>query len=268
MSGEKCPLGEDCDLTLAWMMGAERAKDTIKAQAAEIDRLKTAVRVAMGQAGRLQNKSEQLHAVLQQIAAGRGDPVAVAHAAIAQRRGRPVPDDRDMDAMMADGLLSTVREAAQGLYGDVQTYPCDDVKRVASEVDQLRRKRTELLDRLHGTPCAQIRWQQEREELQAANERLQAALSADTQTLRLHLGEMSAQEMRTLKAGFAWVLSRAAIAAQPAPSAWRTDALVTAANAIIDFYNGPAEAKRPDIFQRLMQRLANALPPAPGKEEA
>ena len=53
------------------------------------------------------------------------------------------------------------------------------------------------------------------------NMRLRAALSADKQTLRLHLGEMTAQEMRTLKAGFAWVLSRAALATQPAPSGWR-----------------------------------------------
>jgi len=44
MSDMKCPLGEDCDLTLAWMMGAERAKDTIKAQAAEIERLRAALR--------------------------------------------------------------------------------------------------------------------------------------------------------------------------------------------------------------------------------
>lgn len=44
MSSAKCPLGEDCDLTLAWMMGAERAKDTIKAQAAEIEQLRAAVR--------------------------------------------------------------------------------------------------------------------------------------------------------------------------------------------------------------------------------
>jgi hypothetical protein len=127
------------------------------------------------------------------------------------------------------------------------------------------------------------------------NMRLREALSADTQTLRLHLGEMTAQEMRTLKAGFSWVLSRAALNAQPAPSeshlapdhqaamhgalrrsvsvvqpapsGWRPDELIMAANAIIDFYNGPVEAKRPDIFQRLMQRLANALPPAPGKED-
>jgi hypothetical protein len=44
MSSEKCPLGDDCDLTLAWMMGAERAKDTIKSQAAEIERLRAALK--------------------------------------------------------------------------------------------------------------------------------------------------------------------------------------------------------------------------------
>lgn len=43
MSRLKCPLGEDCDMTLAWMMGAERAKDTIKAQANEIDKLRAAL---------------------------------------------------------------------------------------------------------------------------------------------------------------------------------------------------------------------------------
>ena len=42
-------------------------------------------------------------------------------------------------------------------------------------------------------------------------ERLRAALCADDQTLRLYLGEMTAQEMRTLKAGFNWVLARAAL---------------------------------------------------------
>lgn len=43
------------------------------------------------------------------------------------------------------------------------------------------------------------------------NDRLRAALSADAQTLRLHLGEMTSQEMRTLKAGLKWVLSCAAL---------------------------------------------------------
>jgi hypothetical protein len=43
-----CPLGEDCDLTLAYMMGAEKAKDTIKALRAENAKLRAALqRIAM-----------------------------------------------------------------------------------------------------------------------------------------------------------------------------------------------------------------------------
>lgn len=52
MSRLKCPLGEDCDMTLAWMMGAERAKDTIKAQAAEIEKLRAALRETLEVASR------------------------------------------------------------------------------------------------------------------------------------------------------------------------------------------------------------------------
>ena len=40
----------------------------------------------------------------------------------------------------------------------------------------------------------------------------------------------------------------------------RLEAIVAASVALIDFHNGPVEHKRPDIFQRLMQRLANATP--------
>ena len=40
MTKKRCPLGEDCDLTIAWMAGAAKAQDQIKAQAAEIERLK------------------------------------------------------------------------------------------------------------------------------------------------------------------------------------------------------------------------------------
>jgi hypothetical protein len=43
-------------------------------------------------------------------------------------------------------------------------------------------------------------------------ERLRAALKADAQTLRLHLGEMTAQEMRTVQAAFAWVLAEKHVA--------------------------------------------------------
>jgi hypothetical protein len=32
MTKKDCPLGEDCDLTLAWMMGADDARDKAKAR--------------------------------------------------------------------------------------------------------------------------------------------------------------------------------------------------------------------------------------------
>ena len=40
MTKKQCPLGEACDLTTAWMAGAVKAQDQIKAQAAEIERLR------------------------------------------------------------------------------------------------------------------------------------------------------------------------------------------------------------------------------------
>jgi hypothetical protein len=49
------------------------------------------------------------------------------------------------------------------------------------------------------------------EHLRSENVRFRAALKSDDQTLRLHLGEMTAQEMRTLRAGFMWVLARAVV---------------------------------------------------------
>ena len=42
MTKKQCPLGENCDLTTAWMAGAAKAQDQIKAQAAEIERLEKA----------------------------------------------------------------------------------------------------------------------------------------------------------------------------------------------------------------------------------
>ena len=112
--------------------------------------------------------------------------------------------DRELTAMMADGLLNTVRDAAKGLYGDNQAYPCDDVKRMADEVGKLRRLRAELLDKLHGTPCAEIRWQQERETFVADNERLRAALEQIAGCEPYMIGE------------WAIILARAALTAQPA----------------------------------------------------
>src|SRR5690606_9357305 len=41
--------------------------------------------------------------------------------------------DAEVDAMMAAGLLDTVRTLARELYGENQAYPCDDVKRMAQD---------------------------------------------------------------------------------------------------------------------------------------
>jgi hypothetical protein len=49
------------------------------------------------------------------------------------------------------------------------------------------------------------------EALTAENERLTAALTADNQTLRLAMGEVTAQDMRNIRAAFGWVLSHAAL---------------------------------------------------------
>ena len=41
MTKKQCPLGEDCDLTIAWMMGAEDARDKIEELEAELNLMKT-----------------------------------------------------------------------------------------------------------------------------------------------------------------------------------------------------------------------------------
>jgi hypothetical protein len=44
VSKRGCPLGEDCDLTIAWMKGAEDARDKTKARIEALeDKLNTAV---------------------------------------------------------------------------------------------------------------------------------------------------------------------------------------------------------------------------------
>ena len=53
----------------------------------------------------------------------------------------------------------------------------EEIKAANAEITRLRHNiRAEAFDMLHGTPCAEIRWQQERETLVADNERLRAAL--------------------------------------------------------------------------------------------
>lgn len=63
------------------------------------------------------------------------------------------------------------------------TCHCDEA---AAEITRLRQNiRAEAFDMLHGTPCAEIRWQQERETLVADNERLRAALKRAAKELEL-----------------------------------------------------------------------------------
>ena len=150
--------------------------------------------------------------------------------------------DHEMSAMMADGLLNTVRDAAKGLYGVSNIYPCDDVKRMADEVDKLRRLRAELLDKLHGTPCAEIRWQQERETLKADNERLRAALERLVMAKNEKDRHGDTPVYQALKKG-AWEAARAALAAQPAaPEERRTGLrLVMVAATLLDQEDLPDE---------------------------
>jgi hypothetical protein len=76
------------------------------------------------------------------------------------------------------------------------TWPVDklELRILVEENEKLRAANVYLCSRVDYLPyCREI-------------ERLLAALNADAQTLRLHLGEMTAQEMRTVRAAFDWVL--------------------------------------------------------------
>jgi hypothetical protein len=50
-------------------------------------------------------------------------------------------------------------------------------------------------------------WQRDR--MKARIEQLEAALKANEQTIRLALGELSAQDMRNIKSAFKWALLQA-----------------------------------------------------------
>ena len=57
-----------------------------------------------------------------------------------------------------------------------------------------------------GAPTPSMRWTVAA--LEADVLELEKALTADNQTIRLALGEITAQEMRTVRAAFNWVLLR------------------------------------------------------------
>jgi len=44
LAAKACPLGDECDLTVTYMAGAEKANDTIRQQEQEIERLRSIIR--------------------------------------------------------------------------------------------------------------------------------------------------------------------------------------------------------------------------------
>jgi myo-inositol-hexaphosphate 3-phosphohydrolase len=101
MTKKQCPLGEDCDLTLAWMMGAEDARDKTKAQIAALEaennrlkeQCKGLAQAAMNNGQGLiiaESKLAKAVEALDQIA-GKApyadDPYDIARAALAELKG-------------------------------------------------------------------------------------------------------------------------------------------------------------------------------------
>jgi hypothetical protein len=73
MTKKQCPLGEDCDLTIAWMSGAEDARDRAKARIAALEaKLAKAVQALDRIAGK---------------APYADDPYDIARAALAELKG-------------------------------------------------------------------------------------------------------------------------------------------------------------------------------------
>jgi hypothetical protein len=61
-----CPLGDDCDLTLAWMKGQKEARDTFRAR---IEELKTQVGLARIDADQQRARAESAEAALARVEA-------------------------------------------------------------------------------------------------------------------------------------------------------------------------------------------------------
>ncbi len=94
MTKKSCPLGEDCDLTLAWMMGAEDARDKAKAriealteqlEAARLD-AKEAEAYALWLEGKLQKTEKALDQIAGKVPYA-DDPYDIARAALAELKG-------------------------------------------------------------------------------------------------------------------------------------------------------------------------------------
>jgi hypothetical protein len=111
---------------------------------------------------------------------------------------------------MTDDIVFWLRE-----FDERNGYPkCSEA---ADGIERLRAKQEDLANLLADAYGSIMDWDEvlkERANYEAVCqiERLRAALNADAQTLRLHLGDMTAQEMRAVQAAFAWVLAEKHVA--------------------------------------------------------
>jgi len=101
---------------------------------------------------------------------------------------------------MTDDIVDRLDASYEFLRDPLHLEARDEIERLRTDNEHIERMWLELINNCR-TKSAKI--------MQAHSEieRLRAALNADAQTLRLHLGEMTAQEMRTVRAAFAWVLA-------------------------------------------------------------
>ncbi len=67
MSDRNCPLGEDCDLTVAWMAGQKEARDSFRAR---IEELKTQLGLTRIDADQQRARAEVAEAALGELTEG------------------------------------------------------------------------------------------------------------------------------------------------------------------------------------------------------
>jgi hypothetical protein len=91
MTKKDCPLGEDCDLTLAWMMGAEDARDKTKAQIAVLTEYLEAARrdakEAEAYAEELEGRLAKAVEAFKKLNVGEGWAAQIARATLAEIDG-------------------------------------------------------------------------------------------------------------------------------------------------------------------------------------
>ena len=103
---------------------------------------------------------------------------------------RELEDDRDSLRIALDDRYAADQRAAKAIFAetgrtagfpsvkDVVGFYVAEVENWKSRAQQFQRERAELADKLNGTPCAEIRWQYERDSLRAQLDRAKEAVEA------------------------------------------------------------------------------------------